>query len=290
MNKRMVGRVIVGLLLGCGAATAAEETDDAFARQILGAFESGEAAASLPAEIGIARAYAIQREYVGLLGERLGAVAGYKAALSDPKQQAQFGISEPVRGVLLAKMLLPNASRVPARFGVKPFMEGDFIVRVGNAAINEATAPEGVLAGLDAVIPFIELVDIPIEGGARSGIPNLIAANSGARSGVLGEPVPIDASPDWMQRLGRVRVELYENGLPVSSGVSTQLAGHPVAAVTWLRDSLAKEGIRLKPGDLLSLGSVAGGMKPINAGAVVTARYLGLRPDDAPAEVTATFE
>lgn len=79
-----------------------------------------------------------------------------------------------------------------------------------------------------------------------------------------------------MQRLGQVEVTLYIDGQLVSRGTTVDLYGHPVDAVIWLRDALAKEGIALKAGDLLSLGTVAGGMKKMKPGTILRADYKGL--------------
>ena len=54
----------------------------------------------------------------GLLVERLkpelGETAGYKAELSSKALQERFGVSEPVRGQLLAGMFLQDGAAVPA--------------------------------------------------------------------------------------------------------------------------------------------------------------------------------
>ena len=92
-----------------------------------------------------------------------------------------------------------------------------------------------------------------------------------------------------MDRLGRIRVKLYEDDRLVSEGDSRQLYGHPLDAVIWLRDSLVADGISLEPGDLLSLGSVAGSPEAPKAGTRLRAVYEGLI-DGGTAEVVAIIE
>ena len=52
-------------------------------------------------------------------------IVGYKAGLTNAKIQAQFGVTSPVRGVLLEKMLLPDGAEVPANFGARPRARGE---------------------------------------------------------------------------------------------------------------------------------------------------------------------
>ena len=117
----------------------------------------------------------------------------------------------------------------------------------------------------------------------------MIAANAGAYKGVTGTPVAIEPTGEWMDRLGRIRAQLYEDDRLLGEGDSTQLYGHPVDAVIWIRDSLAAEGIRLEAGDLLSLGSVAGSLQPPRSGTRLRAVYEGLI-DGKTEEVIAIIE
>lgn len=50
----------------------------------------------------------------------LGDVVGYKAGLTSKPLQERFGVTGPVRGRLLAGMLLKDGATVPAAFGARP--------------------------------------------------------------------------------------------------------------------------------------------------------------------------
>jgi 2-keto-4-pentenoate hydratase len=54
--------------------------------------------------------------------------------------------------------------------------------------------------------------------------------------------------------------------------------GHPLNAAMWLAQALKKEGISLKKGDLLSLGSFFPAM-PLQSGTNVQVQYLGMPGD-----------
>jgi 2-keto-4-pentenoate hydratase len=254
----------------------------------LTSFEGGKPIQDFPAEMSISDAYALQREYVALLKPSQGDVIGYKAAITGAKLREMIGAKEPVRGFLLARMVAGSGSRINVDSGVAPFMEGDLIVRVGSEAINRAADRMDVLAGLDAVMPFLEVVDL-LRASTGGSVASLIAANAGAYKGVIGTPIAIEPTEEWMDRLGQIRVELYEDDRLLSQGDTRQLYGHPVDAVIWIRNSLAADGIDLKPGDLLSLGSVAGSLKPPKSGTRLRAVYEGLT-DGETAEVVAVIE
>ncbi len=270
----------------------------------------------LAGEPSLADARAAQEELVRLLAPELGPPVGYKAALTSAAAQQRFGVGEPLRGTLLKKMLLPSGSVLPADFGSRPLCEADLVVRVGDAAINEATTESEALAALDAVYPFLELPDLVYAEGTAMDAAALAAINVGARAGILGEAILLTPTLAWERRLASFRVQLLgeEYTPPVEGGGSEPpaegedtpqpaerddaellaegsgkaLLGHPLRAVLWLRDSLAAEGRRLAAGDLLSLGSLTVPM-PARPGTVVRARYLGLDPSGA-VEISAAIE
>ena len=51
--------------------------------------------------------------------------------------------------------------------------------------------------------------------------------------------------------------------------------GHPLQAAMWLAQALKKDGITLKKGDLLSLGSFLPA-RPVSADMQVQVQYLGM--------------
>ena len=239
--------------------------------------------------LSLTNATQLRDQFVYQLTPDLGPIVGYKAGLTSPPAQARFGVDHPLRGVLLQDMLLESGATVPADFGARPLFEADLIVRVSDAAINHATTPEAALAALDAVIPFIELPDLMYAPEATLDAASLTAVNVGARLGVMGDPIAMDAAADWMTVLGAIRVDIIDgSGAVIADGDSQALMGHPLAVVLWLRDDLKQAGQCLRPGDLLSLGSITA-PTPVQVGQTLRVRYRGLRPNQA-VEVTVTFE
>jgi 2-keto-4-pentenoate hydratase len=254
-----------------------------------------EAAPALAVGLDLAQGYAAQAHFVRKVRDAFearkpgsGKIVGYKAALTNPAVQAAFGVKEPLRGVLLAGMLLPSGTSVRADFGGVPLSEGDLLVRVRSGAINRATSRLDVLAALDAVIPFVELPDLVYGKGVKIDGPAGAAINAAARLGIVGEPIPLAASADWERRLGDFTADILdESGKVVATGQGRALLGHPIEAVIWLRDSLRASGTELQTGDLLSLGTVTK-LLPVIPGTVVRARYTGLDPG-GPVEISVKF-
>jgi 2-keto-4-pentenoate hydratase len=203
-------------------------------------------------------------------------IVGYKAGLTNRALQERFGASGPVRGVLLEKMLLPDGTEVPFDFGARPVYEADLIAVVKSAAIYKAKTHLEVLGALSLVVPFIELPDLLVAEGEKLSAPLIVSLNVGARLGVVGKGVPVQATPEFAAALAAMRVVVTDQkGKELASGKGAAILDHPLNAVLWLIQDLEKGGVRLKPGDVLSLGSFTQPMKPV-PGVTVTARYEGL--------------
>jgi len=235
------------------------------------------------------QAMKIQAQFIKALKPTFGEVVGYKAGLTNPNVQKAFGVTHPVRGTLLKKMLLKSGAEIEANFGSLPLYEGDLILRVGNGEINKAKTPQETLKFLDAVIPFIELPDITYAKGVKINGPALVAVNVGARFGVTGSPIPVKASKEWMDRLKNFKLQILdEKGAVLTEGKGDSLLGDPLNVVIWIRDSLKAEGKKLNKGDLLSLGSITK-LTPTAPNTTVRARYIDLDPK-GPVEVTVKFK
>jgi 2-keto-4-pentenoate hydratase len=248
-----------------------------FARQYQAAAEVIIPAAKLDDET----AQAVQRRFVDLLLPTLGPVVGYKAGLTSRAAQTRIGVSHPVAGRLLHGMLRQSPARIQADAGARLAVEGDLLVRVGNESINRAQTADELLAGLEAVIPFIEVPDLLFRRGETPSAAILVALNVGARFGVTGNAVALQDARSWRQRLSEFQVILYDGaGATLARGQGKDLLGHPLEVVRWLRDTLNAQGIQLVRGDLLSLGSLTP-VLPVVSGQTIRASYLGLDPEQA---------
>ncbi|MEO8387584.1 fumarylacetoacetate hydrolase [Polaromonas sp.] len=215
-----------------------------------------------------------------LLEKRYGKVVGYKAGLTNPAVQKRFNYDQPVWGKLYEGMVLPSGSAVEAAFGARPLFEADMLVRVKSATINQAKTPMDVLEAIDQVIPFIELPDLVVQAPPKLSGPAVSAINVGARLGVAGIPLAVPATRaerfSMLSALENMTVVLADgSGVELGKGKGSDILGHPLNVVVWLAGALAKEGLAMKPGDLISLGSFSP-LLPPKAGLTATATYQGL--------------
>jgi len=270
---RLAAAAAAACTLPLATAQAACMADDQVAA-LYAAYQARTPAAN-PDGLSTADGECSRTKFQALLGKQLGAPVGYKAGLTNPAVQKRFNADAPVWGTLYAPMLLPADSTVPAAFGARALYEADLLVRVSSAAINQAATPLQVLAAIDQVIPFIELPDLVVQAPPRLNGAAIAAINVGARLGVVGTPVPVEATPAFSDRLRDMDVLLMADGAEVDRGKGSDVLEHPLNAVVWLAKDLARQGLALKPGDLVSLGSFSKLMPP-KPGLAVQVIYQGL--------------
>ena len=224
-----------------------------------------------------------QDRLLAVLGEKLGPVVGYKAAATSPGAQKQLGLDTPVLGVLFEGMVLPDGSTVRIDSAARMIFELDLLARVKDASLADATTREEALAAIDAVVPFIELGDLMVPKGAAITGPLLQAMNAGARLGVAGEPISTEGMTAGT--LAAATGVLSKDGTVLAEAPATALLGHPLDAVLWIAQATKARGMPLKPGDMLSLGSM-GRFQLASPGTVTGAYVFG----DKQAAVSLTLQ
>ena len=179
---------------------------------------------------------------------------------------------------MFSKGMIESGARLPARFGARPQYKPDFIAVVKDAALADAPTPLVALGHITAVVPFIELPDLILDGTPRG--TALIAINIGFRGSVLGRQVKVEPTQEFLDALGTMTVVMTKDvsGKELARVGGSMLMGNPINAVLWLAQELRKEGVVLKPGDLLSLGSFVP-PAPIQWGTSITVRYFGMAGD-----------
>ena len=274
----MLRRLGAALLFSLGLAPSAQAAcpDDAaiarFAGQILQRQSPTPFAALSPAD-----GRCVQEKLVAIFAQPLGDVVGFKLGLTNPAIQQRFGIDHPIRGAIFhATLRATSGAEIEARFAAVPVLEADMLMRIGmggvEAALNDHAA---LIRHVDQVIPFIELPDLVYAPAYRPSLGDLIAVNVGARLGVVGKPIAVTPSPDFIAALGRMSVSLHQDGREVSRAPGAAILGHPLNALAWIARDLARDGRPLRAGDIISLGSFSP-PQPVLAGQAWTARYEGL--------------
>ena len=266
-------------LLGAGLSAHAACLSDAQAVALVDAILSKTPAVN-PEGLSEADGACSRAKVNALLLLQYRTVIGYKAGLTNPATQKRFGADKPVWGVLFDGMLLDNGAKVEAAFGARPLFEADMLVRVKSADINQAKTPMDVLLAIDQVIPFIELPDLVVQAPPKLNGAAISAINVGARLGVVGSPIDVPSTRGerfaMLDALRDMTVTLKDGaGTELGRGKGGDILDHPLNAVVWLAAALAEEGLAMKPGDLISLGSFSP-LLPPKAGLKVTATYTGL--------------
>lgn len=229
------------------------------ARHLFDAHQRRERFMPLPAELApktAEDAYAIQDDFVALRSDGLGAIAGYKIALSSKEMQRFVGVNEPQAGVMLESTLRRTPARVRAADYVRLIIEFEIAVQMA-ADLPAADAPytRGHVAEyVGAVMPAIEIADdrnADYSQLARHPL-ELIADNAWNEGAVLGVPVE-----DWKSiDLGAVRGVATINGKTVGEGVGAAALGHPLDAVAWIANHQAAHGRGLVYRDVVITGSI----------------------------------
>lgn len=229
------------------------------AKHLLEAHERRERFAPLPADIAPrteSEAYAIQDAFVALRAQKLGAIAGYKIALTSAEMRRFVGVDAPQAGVMLESTIHRTPARVRAADYLRLIVEFEVAVQIAEdlPAADKPFSRERVARAVGAVMPGMELADdrnADYSQLARHPL-ELIADNCWNEGAVLGYPVQ-----DWRAiDLAAVRGVATINGKIVGEGRGADAMGHPLDAVAWLADHLASIGRGLLRGDVVITGSI----------------------------------
>ncbi len=268
--------LLLASLIALPLAARAACPDEAAVQRVAEALLDNRPSPAFTGMTSLADGFCAQGRLVALLQRSWGRPVGYKVGLTSAPVQQRFGVNHPVRGVLLeSSVSLRSGAEIPARFGAVPVIESDFLVRVRDDGINQAGRDRlAILRHLDQVIPYIELPDLVLSGGFDG--PNLLAINVGARLGVLGTPIPVEATPEFVDRLGSMTVTMVDDRDQVrATAPGTAALGHPLDVVAFLIEDLARAGLRLEAGQYLSVAGYSPTL-PLEPGRTYTVRYEGL--------------
>ncbi|MEQ9640070.1 MAG: fumarylacetoacetate hydrolase family protein [Alphaproteobacteria bacterium] len=227
----------------------------------------------VPADL--AAAYAIQEAGISAILDVTGGghPIGWKCGATNDGAMKNFGLSEPFRARLLSPFALDHPAVISWAGCMTPALECEVAFRMGrdldpaDAPFDEAT----VLAAVDAVMPAIEVIDFRVQGAPAKGGLVVIADAGGA-----GFWVPGAAMTDWSSLdFTAIAVELKVNGATAQTGSSGAVLGNPLTSLTWLANDLAKKGVALRAGEVVTTGTCTP-VQPVKQGDEVAASFAGL--------------
>lgn len=248
------------------------------ARHLFEAHERREPFTPLPPDLAPRtgeEAYAIQDAFVALRAQKLGAIVGYKMALSSPQMRRFVGVDHPQAGAILESTLRRTPASVRAADYLRLIVEFEIAVEMAED-LPVADAPfsrERVAKAVGAVMPALELADDRNADYAelRKHPFELIADNTWNEGAVLGYPIKQWQGLDLaaIQGVGVI------NGQRVGEGRGADAHGHPFNAVAWIADHLAAHGRGLLRGDVVITGSLITSQQ-VKAGDLVQFSLEGL--------------
>lgn len=229
------------------------------ARYLLQAHQRRQKFGPLPEEFAprtLEEAYAVQAAYVGLRSESNGPVCGYKVALTTEAMRRHTGLAEPVAGDLLEGTVRRSPARVRAADFVRLLVEFELAFELGEdlPAVDAPYDRRRVAQAVRAAMPAFELADdrdADYE-RLREHALVLVADNAWNEGVVLGA-----ARTDWhLLDLAGLRGEAYADGKCLGAGRGGDVMGHPLEALAWLANHLARRGLGLWRSDVVITGSL----------------------------------
>jgi 2-keto-4-pentenoate hydratase len=196
-------------------------------------------------------AYVVQslvQEQTGQGRRRLGC----KIGLTSAAVQRQMGVGQPDFGVLYADMALGDGEVVPEGRLIQPRLEAEIAFVLGRDLPECPVVLTDIIRATEFVVAAIEIVDSRIANWDIS-IMDTVADNASSGMFVLGGcPRRLRDIND----LASMRMKLTAGETVVSEGDGAACLGHPINAVVWLANELAKRGAPVRAGDLILSGSL----------------------------------
>ncbi|WP_152537518.1 2-keto-4-pentenoate hydratase [Catenovulum agarivorans] len=216
------------------------------------------------------QAYCLQSSFIqALINQQPGLQpAGYKIAFTHEKVQKMFATSEPAHAVIFAQQFLPSGSKIATNFAVNPMYEADLVVEIKSAQIMRAKTHLQMLEHIRYLYPAFELVTLPFNMQNKKireqiSANQLIAHNIMSVNFVLGEQITVEPSSDFARKLGNTRILVTdENNELIQTADTESIMRHPLNALAWLIEKFNQQGLSLKAGDRISLGSL-GKLRPV---------------------------
>ena len=223
-------------------------------------------------DIDVVDAYEIQLINIRQRVAEGARILGHKVGLSSLAMQQMMGVDEPDYGHLLDEMQVFEDTPVKAGRYLYPRVEVEVGFILGADLPGAGCTEDDVLAGTEALVPSIELIDTRITDW-KIGLCDTIADNASSAGFVLGgarvSPHDVDDKA--------IDAVLTRNGEVVAEGRSDAVLGNPVTAVAWLARKVESFGVRLRKGDIVLPGSCTRAID-VRAGDEFVADFSGLGP------------
>ncbi|MSR14361.1 MAG: hypothetical protein EXR86_07315 [Gammaproteobacteria bacterium] len=202
------------------------------------------------AGLSLSEAYNVQRRVIATLAPATD-VAGFRASLTRPRGQVEFGVREPVTGAMLRAGLLRGNAELRLR-DFKHLMIAPGLGFVLKAGVTAPLSDLSQLAPLIATaMPVVEFSDYHFERPTGFRGEDFIAGNAAFANLIVGKPLPNTSA----ETINGVIVELLIAETVVDRGRAINVMGSQLTALYWLINKLIAQGWNLPAGTLLVTGA-----------------------------------
>jgi 2-keto-4-pentenoate hydratase len=233
------------------------------------AWSTGERIAELPADVrpqDAVEGMAVQQAVAGLAGPGY----GWKLAATNAAGAAHIGVDGPLPARLFERFRHEPGDVLPSGDLHMRVVEAEFAYRM-DADVEPGASADEVLAAVGALHLAVEIPDSRFARFEVVGAAQLIADCACAGRFVLGPDVPGWTGLD----LSTWGTSLWINGAEAATGSGGNVLGDPRTALTWLAGDLARYGLRLRAGDIVTTGTTTVPVS-IGPGDAVRADFGGL--------------
>lgn len=195
-------------------------------------------------------AYEIQRRVIDARIAAGESAVGYKVGCTSKAIRRQFGLSEPIRGRLMAPCVHYGDAVLNWSDYVQCAVEPEFVLRIGKDVVAEVEDETELLDAIEWVAAGIEVHNYKFWFGEPTS-QELIAGNGIHADLVIGDQriSPCDLDFD-LEGVG-----IFRNGELAASGIAAEIMGGPLKSLRWLANHLLRHGERLEAGQLVIPGS-----------------------------------
>ncbi|MEI3609168.1 2-keto-4-pentenoate hydratase [Pseudogracilibacillus sp. SO10305] len=219
----------------------------------------------------IDEAYDIQD---GLLARRLKENntkrVGIKLGLTSEAKQKMMGVNEAIYGYLHEDMLETEWEPIQHAELIHPKAEPEIAFFIDKDIEGDKITAEDILQATKYVAPALEIIDSRYK-DFKFTLVDVVADNCSSVKFVVGSKLSLTDDID----LGNIGMVMSKNGKVEQTGSSSAVLGHPVKAMVWAANMLAKRGQGFKKGDVVLSGAMSEAIA-IEVGDTVTAEFEGL--------------
>lgn len=219
----------------------------------------------------LADAYEIQDAFA----RRWGETVGFKIGCASKQSQALVGASGPFAGRIFAAGCWTSPASICARDFQMVGVEAEFAFRIERdlPPRPRSYTRDEIVRAIAGVQPVIEICDTRLADWKAAGVDHIVADNAFHGGLVLGT-----MAGDWRGLdLADHEVALSIDGVVRGRGTGKLVLGHPIDALRWLANDLARRGTGLRAGHIVAAGTCTG-LHFATAGSEVSADFgsLGL--------------